>query len=98
MNLNLVSKYRGVIYGFSIIYIVLFHGIAIDKGNYSFGIPTLHWLQDFLIMGNIGVDIFLLLSGICLYFSFQKNDNAYAFMKKRLARVVPSAYIVYAVY
>lgn len=98
MDLRLVSQYRGVIYGFSIIYIVLFHGVAIDKGNYSFGMSGLQWLQDFIAMGNIGVDIFLLLSGICLYFSFQKNDETYAFIKKRLARVVPSAYIVYSLY
>ena len=98
MDLRLVSTYRGVIYGFSIIYIVLFHGIAIDKGDYSFGFSALDWFQDFISMGNIGVDIFLLLSGICLYFSFQKNDDSYAFIKKRLARVVPSAYIVYSLY
>lgn len=98
MNLNIVSKYRGPIYGFSIIYIVLFHGIGINKADYTFGHSSLAVLQDFLSMGNVGVDIFLLLSGICLYFSLQRNDNTYEFIKRRLARIIPAAYIVYTLY
>lgn len=51
--------------------------------------------------GNMGVEIFLLCSGICLYFSFVKNSDIIAFLQKRLSRlfwpvvIIDGAYWVY---
>lgn len=75
MNLNIISKYRNEIYGFSIIWIVLFHGAAINNVDYSFGFSVLYPLQAFLSIGNVGVDIFLFLSGVCLYFFVCKKQR-----------------------
>ena len=98
MNLNLVSKHRGPIYGFSILWIVIFHAKAIDNCDLSFGMESLEYLKWFLATGNVGVDIFLFLSGICLYFSFVKQPDYQKFIVKRLKRVVLPALLVYSLY
>ena len=98
MNLNLLSKHRNVIYGFAILWIVFFHAASNNAIDFSFG---LDWLApfDFIIRkGNEGVDAFLFLSGVCLYFSFVRNPDISSFMYKRLIRVVPATFIIYGVY
>lgn len=40
-----------------------------------------------LIFGSIGVEIFLFLSGMGLFFSMRKNENVLCFYKKRLKRL-----------
>lgn len=98
MNLNIVSKYRNEIYGFAILWVVVFHGTAINSVDYSFGNPALIPLQSFLSVGNVGVDIFLFMSGICLYYSFAKNNDLYQFSKKRVLRIIPPVVLVYGIY
>ncbi|MGM9877550.1 MAG: acyltransferase [Bacilli bacterium] len=98
LDLNIVSKYRQPIYGFAILWIVFFHGTAINNINYSFGCNSLKILRLFMISGNVGVDIFLFLSGICLYFSYHKNPNSYEFIKKRIFRVVLPVWIINGIY
>lgn len=98
LSLNLVSKYRDAIYGFAILWIVVFHGTAIDKVDFSFGTHLLDWLQVFVNLGGVGVDIFLFLSGICLYFSYIRHPNIRFFYLKRLARVVLPVWTIYGVY
>ena len=86
MNITwgLLSKYKNELYGFSILWIMLFHGI-ITK---NIALPkSINFLKKFLIYGNIGVEVFLFLSGICLYFSLKKNDNIVNFYWKRIIRV-----------
>lgn len=97
LSLNIISKYRSPIYGFAILWIVFFHAFAINKIDYSFGIPALKFLK-IINAGNVGVDIFLFLSGICLYFSYYKNPNSYEFLKKRLIRIVLPVWIINGAY
>ena len=82
-----LSEYRSEIYGISIFWVMLFH----MKESHYFptikGSSLYHAWMGFVGMGNMGVDIFLFLSGICLYFSFTKNPDFYAFIKKRIARI-----------
>lgn len=82
---DILSKYRGEIYGLTIIWIMLLHGSILDKVHFS---PQFEWLYIILKHGNVGVDIFLFLSGIGLYYSFQKNTSLYEYMKKRLLRIL----------
>lgn len=98
MGLDIVSRHRNAIYGFSILWIVLFHAAAINGVDYSFGHRSLTLFSQFMGAGNVGVDVFLFLSGVCLYFSFVRKPDIIAFMKKRLRRVVPAAWIVFGVY
>ncbi len=97
-KLDIISQHRNAIYGFSILWIMVFHGHDIDKIDYTFGIGSLQFLQDFIGAGNVGVDIFLFLSGVCLYFSFYKNPDTFAFIKKRFARIFIPALLIYIIY
>lgn len=98
MQLELISKHRNVIYGVAIFWIALFHGCELNIIDYSFGQGALNWLQSIISMGDLGVDIFLFLSGVCLYYSFNTKQDAYSFLRKRLMRVVPSVLVVYGLY
>lgn len=86
-------------YGIVILWIVVFHGGAINEIDYSFGLGgAASAAADVIAVGNVGVDVFLFLSGICLYFSFTGNQDIYAFIKKRLWRLVPPTLIIYGAY
>lgn len=100
LTFGILTKHRNAVYGFAILWIVLFHGAAIDGVDYSFGIEggVAYLTSEIIAVGNVGVDIFLFLSGICLYFSFTGDPDIYSFIKKRLWRLVPPALITYGVY
>lgn len=97
MNLSwgLLSKYRNELYGFSIIWIILFHGIILKKCALP---KSLKILEDFLERGNLGVEIFLFLSGVCLYSSMKNDCNILNFYKKRLIRIFSSLFIICGTY
>ena len=67
-RLDIVSTYRAPLYGFAILWIVVYHA-TIDNVDFSFGIEQLLWFKGIMELGNAGVDIFLFLSGVCLFFS-----------------------------
>ena len=100
MNINIVSKYRGPLYGAAILWVVAFHVYAIDKADLSFGHAGgfLSWFATFVQNGSVGVDIFLFLSGICLYFSFVKDADPRRFWKKRLLRIFLPLWIIDGLY
>ena len=98
LKLNIVSTYRAQIYGFAILWILVFHGGAINSCDFSFGVSGLGWLNSVIGVGNVGVDIFLFLSGISLYFSFTKDPDYRSFIKKRLQRVAIPALAIYFIY
>ena len=82
-----ISKYKGEIYGISIIWIMLFHAIAMLKIHFTMGFSFLKPLDAFIGYGNMGVEVFLFCSGIFLYFSYFRNPNPLVFIKKRLSRL-----------
>lgn len=84
----MISVYRAPIYGFAIFWITLFHAYAINRVDYSFGHRSLALLRTILNNGSVGVDCFLFLSGVCLYFSLRKDPDILRFEKKRLRRVI----------
>lgn len=73
-----VFKYRNLIYGLAAIWIVFYH----IHTKYKLGIPV---LSPIINMGNMGVDVFLLLSAVGLSYSVEKNDTK-TFYKNRLKR------------
>lgn len=81
-NINLLSKYRPQLMGLAMLLILIFH-TGIDVSN----INIIRSLKD---IGDVGVDIFLLLSGIGLYFSYTKNSDKNYFYKKRVLRILPT--------
>ncbi|MBE6824034.1 MAG: acyltransferase [Ruminococcaceae bacterium] len=87
LELSDISKYKGEIYGISILWIMLFHATAMLKLHYDFGLPILKPLDALIGYGNMGVETFLFCSGIFLYFSFYRNPDILSFIKKRLSRL-----------
>lgn len=88
IDLSLLSKYRTQLMGFAMLWVTLHHfGISL-KINYLQIIAN-----KIILAGYGGVDIFLFLSGIGVYYSWTKNSSTSYFYKKRLSRILP-CYIV----
>ncbi len=90
---GLLSKYRTELMGFSIIWVMFYHsyldGMVFPK---KLGIPSI--LNFILKHGACGVEIFLLLSGLGLYYSFNKNKSLSYFYKNRVKRVVIPYFLI----
>ena len=84
LHWGLVSKYRTEIMGLACIWVVFHH-----FNNYMLFPDALWPLHIFSKYGNAGVDIFLFLSGIGLYFAFRKdNVRLGEFYYKRIVRLM----------
>ena len=83
---DLLSKHKEEIYGMSILWIMLLHGLV--RGHNGELISTLHVFSELIKHGNCGVDVFLFLSGICLFFSMKKDSDTISFYKKRCLRIL----------
>lgn len=80
MNLSLISKFRTELMGFAMLLVVWHHlPMNINLSAYDF-------LKS---NAGFGVDIFLLLSGIGLYFSTSKGLNIKEYAIKRAIRIFP---------
>lgn len=88
IELGNISRYRGELMGLAIIFVVLFH-VGLPREDIFFGLRR---------MGNIGVDIFLFLSGIGLWYSWSKTPSTLTFLFKRFFRVYPAWIIIAALY
>jgi len=81
-----LSKYRNVLMGLQIIMIIFFH-FTEDCANYNvkfYGIIS----GFYQLIKSSGVDMFLLLSGLGLYFSWKRNQNYKDFYRKRFSRIL----------
>lgn len=98
-----LSKYRGELMGLAMIFVVLFH----------VGMPQSNFFYPLRRLGNVGVDMFLFVSGIGLWFSWthsrlgKKLDGIGAmdiksavirFFKNRYRRIYPVWLIVAAIF
>lgn len=92
---NILSKYRNEIYGISILWIILFHVINLKYTALSKELKALNGLMHH---GNIGVEIFLFMSGISLYYSMKNYQDVYSFYKKRLIRIYTPLLLIYGSY
>ena len=95
-SLYAISEARNVLFGIATLWIGLFHSDQLMSAlklytNNEFLLETVRLLKG---VGNIGVDMFLLLSGIGLYFSYTKDRQVKNFWKKRLMRVLPTAFFI----
>ena len=72
--------------GMAILSILIFH---YTEDCYTVGINYSGIVKLYkTYIGSSGVDIFLLLSGLGLYYSFSKNNSIKDFYSKRLKRVL----------
>ena len=93
IELNIISESRNIMLGISSLLIILFHSGSLNF-NELLGQNIISNILNFIkATGNIGVDIFLFLSGIGLYFSFTKN-NLKQYYKNRFIRIIPTFLII----
>lgn len=83
-----VSKARNFIYGIAIIWIMFFHcGLRPVTATFNL-------IKGY---GDCGVEIFFFLSGVCLFYSYDKDRNPLTFYKRRFLKILPPYLIVYGV-
>ena len=78
--------------GLAIILIMCFHG---DLGENIKNFRLIYFAKG---LCDIGVDIFMLLSGFSLAVSLKHNNNLITFYKKRFFRLLPSYLIVFSIW
>lgn len=74
-----LSKHRNEIYGSSIFWIMLFH-------SYILGY-TWEGILSIFNIGNMGCEVFIFMSGICLYYSMKTHKTYRSYLCRRLERV-----------
>lgn len=85
------SKYRTELMGLAII-LVVFHHLTFKSNSSLIG----KGYMFFRVTGAMGVDMFLFLSGIGLFYSYSRNSNIIMFYKKRVLRIIPTYLIICA--
>ena len=95
MNWNDLSRYRAPLMGFAMIIVMLFHAPLSNKDMF----------YGLMRCGNNGVDMFLFLSGIGLWFSWTKpsSDSSFGeklrkFYYRRFLRLYPAWLIIACLY
>lgn len=86
VNVSILSEQRSPLMGFAILFIMLFH---FESHN-----PFFH--TQFFIIGDIGVDCFLLLSGLGNYYSLSRTEgqSVWQFYKRKILRILPAFWIM----
>jgi len=95
LPLDLISRHRNTLFGIAIIWIVIYHSFYF--GTWLGVLGKRNLVNLLVLYGEVGVDIFLLLSGMGLYFSFKKNEQIIPFIKRRLIRVLPPFFIIWGI-
>lgn len=85
MKLSLLSKYRAQLMGVAILLVALFH-CTVEHASEAFDLIC--------FSGDMGVDIFFLVSGVGMYYAYQKKPTWKEFYIKRLLRIIPAWSIV----
>lgn len=80
--MDYLTKYRIELLGLGMMLIIFFHS-SIEIPSY---LSPLKFLQ---FMGYVGVEVFFLLSGVGLIYSYTKKPDLKTFFRKRLLRVLP---------
>ena len=82
ISFSIFSKHRAALSGLAILLIMVFHYfenvVQMGEEHIIYG-PALLWCR---LIGSIGVELFLLISGIGLYFSFHKNRKLLSFYER----------------
>ena len=95
VNWDLFSKNRALLMGFSIVLIIVFHWAENFSLLLDYTPPLLYPLVK---QGSTGVEMFLFLSGIGLYFSFTRNSNLKDFYVKRFVQILVPYLMIAAPY
>lgn len=88
IELENISRYRGELMGAAMLFIILFH-VGLSRSDPFYGLRR---------CGNVGVDMFLFLSGVGLWFSWTKRPGLRRFFIHRYLRVYPAWLVVASVF
>ena len=94
MNYSQLSKHRSELMGMAIVGILFCH----FKECLVLHQKAVPFFADLLSRGICGVDIFMVVSGIGVFYSFTKDKNAVNFYRKRLVRLLPPYFIIGGTY
>ncbi len=97
ISLEIINESRTILLGIATFIVALFHSFSLNFYVLINFKPLANILNLIQKTGNYGVDIFLFLSGIGLYFSLSKN-NILKFYKNRFIRIIPELIIVLLIY
>ena len=89
MSWKALSTFRSELMGLACLWVMLHHNFF-DWPN------ALDSLRRFALYGNLGVDIFLLLSGVGLYYAWSKKPKLTDFYARRFLRLLVP-YVIFAV-
>ena len=84
IELQNISRYRGELMGAAMLFVILFH-VGLPREDAFYGLRRI---------GNIGVDMFLFLSGVGLWFSWTKHPSLKHFFTRRYLRIYPAWLII----
>lgn len=84
LHLSDISKYRSELMGWAIVWIMMLH----------FTFTQINPLGFLAQYGFAGVDIFMMVSGLGLFFSIDKNKSIGRYYKRRILRIFPTYYIL----
>ena len=84
IELQNIRRYRGELMGAAMLFVILFH-VGLPREDAFYGLRRI---------GNIGVDMFLFLSGVGLWFSWTKRPSLKHFFTRRYLRIYPAWLII----
>lgn len=101
-HLGWFSRFRNELFGLSVLQIIFFHYTEnLNRHMKDLGVPLERMSPrvSFLVnyhdhIGSIGLEIFLILSGMGLYYSFSRNPDLKRFYTKRYRRVLIPYFII----
>lgn len=85
------SKYRGVLMGLATIMILIVH-------SFECNVDYPNVLNGLLKKTYVGVDIFLFVSGLGIWYSLSKNDSFIEFCKRRMMKILPVFLPIFALF
>ena len=95
-SLKTLSDHRGALMGVATVIIMVLHYYQIL--GVPFGGIGKSIVMFFSELCNFGVDIFLLLSGMGLYYSLEKDGRILKFYKRRFMRILPEYLLILAIF
>lgn len=96
-RLRALSQVRNIMFGIATILIVLYHSTDLSFTFLKWQ-PLIRLCETIQNYSHIGVDIFLLFSGIGLFFSLSANGDVKTFYLRRLKRILPAVLMVSFIY
>ena len=83
-----ISKYRNEIFGIAIISVIIFHYCSDALKKLPVGTLRNLFETYYYVIGALGVEVFIFLSGMGLFFAMKKNPSTLNFYIRRLERIL----------